>query len=138
MKVSNFFVEFSLPCYYSDIKIKHEMFPDIVKEVYGKDNPSGYINDVNEAKFDKIVASRYFFRYWLSKKEQESAYSRKSFFVKKKTPFEALIEDYFLEVNNDMTKQEIFKKLKDEEQKTVEIYDHYGETTTYNCVIIAK
>lgn len=138
MKVSEFFVNMGLPCSFSDIKIKHEMFPEIVLEVYGSQNPSGYISDAKEAEVDKLIMARYFFRYWLSMKEQSSAYSRKNYVVSNKVPYDALIEGYKIEMAPDLEKQKIFQALHSEEKKELEFYDHYGETTKYSCVVISK
>ncbi len=138
LKVSDFFINHSTSCTYDDIKIKHNMFPEIVLEVYGRENPSGYITKSKEDLFNEIISSRYFFRYWLTKSILKSAYSRKKFEVIKKTPYENLIEDYFLEVNNDVEKKDLFQMFKSVDKKIFNIEYEYGETSTFECIIIDK
>lgn len=138
MKTSKFFVELSLPCSYSDISIKHQLFPELMKVVYGRENPSGYINPEKEKQLDRLIADQYFFRYWLSERVEPNAYTGKDMFIRKQVPYESLIEDYMDEIKTDLNKQSVFQLLHSHDDIEVKFNDHYGSNSAYKCVKIAK
>jgi hypothetical protein len=138
MKASKFFLDMANKNHHIDVSVKHQLFPEFVQEVYGRENPSGYINSESEKQIDKLIMQRYFFRYWLSGRIDPNVYTGKDVIISKKVPYEALLEDYMAEVNANLPKPAVFSLLHSREKPTIEIDEYYGSSSAYECVIIEK
>lgn len=138
MKASKFFLDMANKNHHIDVSVKHQLFPEFVQEVYGRENPSGYINPESEKQIDKLIMQRYFFRYWLSGRIDPNVYTGKDVIISKKVPYEALLEDYMSEVNANLPKPAVFSLLHSREKSTIEIDEYYGSSSAYECVIIEK
>lgn len=138
MKASKFFLDMANTNSHTDVSVKHQLFPEFVQEVYGRENPSGYINPESEKLIDKLIMNRYFFRYWLSGRIDPNVYTGKDVIISKKVPYEALLEDYMAEVNASLPKRDVFSLLHSREKSTIEIDEYYGSSAAYECVIIEK
>lgn len=138
MKASKFFIDVANSNGHIDVSVKHQLFPDFVKEVYGRENPSGYINPESENQIDNLIKQRYFFRYWLAGRVDPNVYTGKDFIISKKVPYEALLEDYMDEVDASRPKPEVFSLLHAREKSTIEFDEYYGSSSAYKCVIIEK
>lgn len=138
MKASKFFIDLSNRNGHIDVSVKHQLFPDFVKEIYGRENPSGYINPESEHQIDKLIMQRYFFRYWLAGRVDPNVYTGKDVIISKKVPYEALLEDYMAEVDANLPKPAVFSMLHSREKETIEFNEYYGSSSAYECVIIEK
>lgn len=138
MKASKFFIDPTNGSGHVDTSVKHQLFPDLVKAVYGRENPSGYINPESEREIDKLIMQRYFFRYWLAGRIDPNVYTGKDVIISKKVPYEALLEDYLSEVDSNLPKPQVFSMLHSREKETIEFNEYYGSSSAYKCVIIEK